>query len=86
MRNIFGKPLAALGLVALAAPALADRGPSKEESQVIAAKLTAEGYQRWDKIELDDGVWEVDNARTLDGKAYDLKLNAHFQIVKKDRD
>lgn len=86
MRNAFGKSLIALGLVALAAPTLADRGPSNEESQAIAAKLTAEGYQRWDKIELDDGVWEVDNARTLDGKSYDLKLNARYEIVKKNRD
>lgn len=86
MRNVFGQPLIALGLLSLATPAFADRGPSKEESQAIAAKLTAEGYQRWDKIELDDGVWEVDNARTLDGKVYDLKLNAAFQIVKKSGD
>jgi hypothetical protein len=86
MRIGFGKTLMALGLVALAAPALADRGPSKEEAQAIAAKLTAEGFKSWGKIELDDQVWEVDNARRVDGKVYDLRLNLSYQIVKKDRD
>jgi hypothetical protein len=86
MRIGFGKTLMALGLVALAAPALADRGPSKEEAQAIAAKLTAEGFKSWGKIELDDQVWEVDNARMVDGKVYDLRLNLSYQIVKKDRD
>jgi hypothetical protein len=86
MRNGFGKSLLALGMVALAAPALADRGPSQEEAQIIAAKLTADGYKSWGKIEYDDHIWEIDNARTVEGKTYDLKLNPRFEIVKKDRD
>lgn len=86
MQRTLGTLMVGLGIAALATPALADRGPSKEEAQAIAAKLTAEGFKGWGKIELDDQIWEVDNARTVDGKTYDLKLNPAYEIVKKDRD
>ncbi|MGE3746123.1 MAG: PepSY domain-containing protein [Sphingomonadaceae bacterium] len=86
MQHNFGRTLLIVGLAALASPALADRGPSKEEAQAIAAKLTAEGFKSWEDIELDDNMWEVDNARSIDGNKYDLKLNTSYEIVKKDRD
>jgi len=84
---IFAAALVSIPL--LAAPALADRSPSRQEATAIAAKLTAEGYQSWDKIKYDkDGPkWEVDNARTIDGKTYDLDLSpTDYGIIKRESD
>lgn len=70
-------------------PALADRGPSREEAQAIAAKLSAEGFKSWNKVEFDeDGpIWKVDDARAIDGKTYDLQLSPNgYGIIKKDGD
>jgi hypothetical protein len=41
---------------------LADRPPSPEERSSIETMLRNEGFTRWGKIELDDDVWEVDDA------------------------
>ncbi|WP_206363628.1 PepSY domain-containing protein [Sphingomonas crocodyli] len=80
---------AALIAAAVASPALADRGPSREEAAAIAAKLTEAGFKSWNKVEFDeDGpIWKVDDARTIEGKTYDLQLDpTHYGIVKKDGD
>lgn len=68
---------AALTLV-LATPALADRDPTPEERARIEEALRAEGFTKWDDIELEDdgSVWEVDDALGPDGREYDLKLAA----------
>ena len=70
-------PLAIAIVLGLAAPALADRDPTPEERARIEAALRAEGFTRWDDIELEDdgSVWEVDDAVGADGREYDLKLN-----------
>ncbi|MFN4295245.1 MAG: PepSY domain-containing protein [Brevundimonas sp.] len=82
--------LAALSLTAaLATPAMADddRPPTAEERTAIEAKLRAEGFVRWEDIELDDGLWEVDDAVTRDGREYDLKLRpGTLEIVRRDLD
>lgn len=83
-----GLTLVVVGLCTVS-PALADRGPSKEEMQAIAAKLTAEGFKSWNRVEFDeDGpIWKVDDARALNGKTYDLQLSPNgYGIVKKDGD
>lgn len=58
-------------------PALADRKPTLEEQSRIETKLKELGYTSWDEIEFDEerNAWEVDDARTADGRDYDLKLN-----------
>jgi len=33
------------------------------------------GYVSWDDIELDDAVWEVDDARKADGTEHDLEID-----------
>lgn len=83
-----GLTMVVIGLCT-ATPALADRPPSKEEMQAIAAKLTSEGFKSWNKVEFDpDGpIWKVDDARALSGKTYDLQLSPDgYGIVKKDGD
>lgn len=69
--------LALAGMLALATPALADddRKPTAEERAAIEAVLRDAGYVSWDDIELDDGVWEVDDARKADGTEHDLELD-----------
>ncbi|HVL71354.1 MAG TPA: PepSY domain-containing protein [Beijerinckiaceae bacterium] len=67
--------------LALATPALADRAPTPEERSRIESVLRAEGFSRWDDIELDDGVWEVDDAVGPDGREYDLKLDPNTLAI-----
>jgi len=64
-------------LLVLSAPVLADddRKPTAEELTAIEAVLRGAGYVSWDDIELDDGVWEVDDARKADGTEHDLELD-----------
>ncbi|HWJ71097.1 MAG TPA: PepSY domain-containing protein [Sphingobium sp.] len=73
----------------LAVPALADRPPDAEERTAIETVLKANGFVSWDEIELDDGYWEIDDARTAnpsEGK-YDLKIDPKsMKIVKRKRD
>jgi len=81
--------LTAAVLTGLAAPALADRAPTADERAAIEAKLTAEGFTRWESIELEDdgSVWEVDDAVAADGREYDLHLKpGTFEILKRDAD
>lgn len=76
-------------LLAIAAPAAADRGPTQSEAAAIAARLTAEGFKSWNRIELDpDGPkWKVDDARKLNGKTYDVQLTVGtYEILKMDGD
>ena len=79
--------IALAGLLALATPALADddRAPTTEELIAIEAVLRDAGYVSWDDIELDGGVWEVDDARKADGTEHDLVIDpATFRIVDVD--
>jgi hypothetical protein len=73
-------------LFAPATSALADRAPTPEERARIEAVLRAEGFTRWSEIELDDGMWEVDDAVAADGTKYDLKLDTTLKIVSRERD
>lgn len=77
---------AALLLVAPVMSAWADdRAPTEEERTKIEEALRAEGFTRWEEIELDDdGHWEVDDAVSSDGREYDLKLDANYTIVERD--
>lgn len=78
--------VAALTLAA-AAPAVAqdDRAPTAAERAAIEAALRQAGFSSWDEIELDDGLWEVDDARTAEGREYDLKLRPEsLEIVRRD--
>jgi hypothetical protein len=69
------RAIAIIAGVLLSAPAFADREPTPAERERIEQVLRAEGYVSWEEIELDDGVWEIDDARTVDGREYDLKLD-----------
>jgi len=77
----------ALSGFAVATPALADRAPTAEERTRIEAAVRAAGFTKWEEIELDDGVWEVDDAIDASGKEWDLKLDPKtMEIVKRVED
>jgi hypothetical protein len=76
---IFAATISSLAL--LAGPVAAkDRPPTATERAAIEKVLRAQGFVSWEEIEYDDDrpqkqpVWDVDDARTADGKAFDVKL------------
>lgn len=82
-----GPALAAAFLAAPLSAALADdRDPTPEELARIEAVLQAEGFVSYDDIEWDNGMWEIDDARTTDGKEYDVKLDQTFNLVERVED
>ena len=80
---------AAAALAAAGAAQAKDRDPTPQERTQIEAKLRAEGYVQWDDIELEDdnGLWEVDDAKTKDGRKFDLRLKpGSLEIVSRRAD
>lgn len=64
-----------------------DRDATPEERGRIEQALRAQGFTAFGDIELDDGVWEVDNARHSDGNLYDLKLEREsLRILHREQD
>ena len=79
---------AATVLIIAASPTVAATGarpPTKEERTTIEGKLTAGGFKDWKKIEFEEGLWKIDEAKHTDGKKYDLELDkATLEIVRQD--
>jgi hypothetical protein len=80
------RPLAAalIGVALLAGPALADEKLPPDQQTKVEDILKKEGFTKWDEIELDDGMIEVDDAIDANGKQFDLKLDPKtLEIVKR---
>ena len=91
MRSI--RPLAVLSAAAIAcllvsAPAThAGRDPTPEERARVETVLRGMGFERWDDIEFEDGVWETDDARSADGKKYESKLHpGTLEVIEREED
>ncbi|AWN36916.1 PepSY domain-containing protein [Methylobacterium radiodurans] len=70
-----------LGLCTLAR---ADQKLPPDQQAKVEAMLRQEGFTKWDEIELDDGMIEVDDAIDAAGKKFDLKLDPQsLAIVKR---
>jgi Peptidase propeptide and YPEB domain len=68
-------------------PVFADRPPTPQERSQIEAILRNEGFTHWGEIELDDDLWQVDDAYASDGRRYDLKLDPDtLSIVEREPD
>ena len=66
--------------------ALADDRPlTDDERAKLTAAVSAEGCSAG-TLEFDDGHYEVDDVRCSDGHRYDLKFDASFKLIEKDRD
>jgi uncharacterized membrane protein YkoI len=71
----------------IALPAHADDEAGPEERARIAEALRASGYDSFEEVEFDDGVWEVDDAVGSDGREYDLELDPDtLEIIRKEGD
>jgi len=86
--RIFGTlVLATIVAAAIAFPAQADDEAGPEDRARIAEALRAAGYESFEEVELDDGVWEVDDAIGSDGREYDLELDPEtLEIIRKEDD
>jgi Peptidase propeptide and YPEB domain len=79
--------LGLIGAATLAWAAQADDEAGPEDRARIAEALRAAGYQSFEEVELDDGVWEVDDAVGGDGRQYDLRLDREtLEIIDKEGD
>ncbi len=80
------RPLAAalVGVALLSGPAFADEKLPPDQQAKVEDILKKEGFTKWDEIELDDGMIEVDDAIDANGKQFDLKLDPKtLEIVKR---
>jgi uncharacterized membrane protein YkoI len=65
--------------------AQADDEPGPEDRARIAEALKRAGYQSFEEVEFDDGVWEVDDAVGSDGREYDLELDPQtLEIIRRE--
>lgn len=79
--------MAPLFLAPLSAAHADDRPPTDAERGQIEEQLRVAGFTRWDqRIDLDDGRWEVDDAVGPDGIEYDVELDMEFRIVRREPD
>ena len=73
-------------LTALAAvPALADRPVTPEEQVKLVAALHSAGCTGG-RMKVDDRKFEVENAVCNDGKIYELKFDASYNLIEKELD
>jgi hypothetical protein len=63
-----------------------DRDATPEERQWIMGVLEAEGCPQADDMELEDGVFLVDEVQCDDGRTYEVTLDRDYRIIAKERD
>jgi hypothetical protein len=76
--------LALAPLQAAFAISIGNNEPSGDERALIAEALLDQGYVSWGKVKFDDGVWEVDDARTVENRKVDLKLDRSLNVIDVD--
>lgn len=76
---------AALASTLATAAYAGDRAPTSRERASVSSVLRANGFTSWRMIERDDGKWEVDDARHVNGRVYDVDIR-NGRIVKRERD
>jgi hypothetical protein len=73
--SLFATPALVAGLaLAAMAPQAQARQPDQAEAARLTEALHAQGYREWREIDLDDGVWEVDDAVDGQGRRHDLRV------------
>ncbi|MEP9347616.1 PepSY domain-containing protein [Xanthobacter sp. KR7-225] len=75
----------AFALVAAGAARAQDRPVTDDERAKVTAALSAHACQPG-SIEMDDGLFEVDDAVCADGKRYDFKFKADMTLIEKTRE
>jgi hypothetical protein len=78
--------LAALWLLAGHAAALANDRPLNDDERVkLTAAVQAAGCSGG-SMEVDDGAYEVEDARCADGRDYDITFDKSFKLIQKKAD
>lgn len=78
-------PVLALLIGLACGAALGGRQISDQERIQLVAAVQAQGCSGG-RMKFDDGKFEVDDARCVDGSKYDLDFDKSFKLIKKDRD
>ena len=79
--------LATIAAAMLALPVHADDEARPEDRARIAEALRAAGYDSFEEVEFDDGVWDVDDAVGSDSREYDLEIDPDtLEIIRKEAD
>jgi hypothetical protein len=87
-KTIWHVTAAAFLVFASSGPLLAGEAPTAEERSRIEAALRAHGFTHWGEIEREGAsAWEVEDARSTDGRKYELKLSSDkLEIIKRESD
>lgn len=72
------------GLALAPLHAFAANDPSGEERAIIAEALLEQGYVSWGEVKFEDGIWEVEDARTVENRKVDLKLDRSLSVIDVD--
>ncbi len=83
------KALVVAGLMCMAPLAHAGQHPDAAQRAALETALTTAGFVSWGEIEMEQGVWEVDDARKQLGASqkFDLKVDpATLQVVNEQID
>ena len=79
--------LALLGASAAMASSHAGKSPTPAEKTSIETSLKDGGFSSWRAVSSDGTVWKVDDARSADGKVYDLTVDkTNFAILSRQPD
>lgn len=76
---------AAMALVLIAAPALAQEASEEQQTRIdeVLAGMQCEVDPA--NVEVDDGVFDLDDAMCADGQ-YDIKLDANFAVIEQRKE
>jgi len=73
--------------LAVCTGAMADQKLAPDQQAKVEDMLKKEGFTKWKKIEMEDGMIEVDDAVDAKGKEFDLKLDPNsLAVVKREAD
>jgi hypothetical protein len=86
LQGLVGALAAVAILMLVAAPVHAGRVAAVEERPQVEGTLRSLGLTDWDEIEIEEGIWEIDNGRTADGRVYGLVGRADsFHLIERER-
>lgn len=63
------------------ASALDDRDAASRTRNEVVEAIRETGFDDWDYIEFDNGVWKIANARHWGRRRYDLKVDPSTQLI-----
>jgi hypothetical protein len=81
MRRTLAVGAIALALAAAGCTTSREQVPTAQERTRIETALRAGGYTKWEGIVMREGAWRVDDAKSVDGRTYDLRLDRNTMAV-----